>query len=374
MATATLPQQKTSQQTRLLTLVACALILFLAATLSTHMKGLRVFGTFWSIGYNLAHHQNPYAPGPLSWHSYSRNGVTVVDVNSYAPVMLPLFSLLGRFNPYAACRMWLYLDAAAFLLCLLLLRGRWYHALWFVLSGPVLDSFLTTQIYPFLALLFVAAWLLLKANKQVAAGILIGFLVLLKPNFGLWPLFLFFTTYRKSSLYAAASCAFFGLIALPFYGTDVYAEWLVSMFKLSGDNHYIFPSNVSFEAMGLSLGHVHIGQLIALALIGISLYLVIRRPTLLNASGLALSLGILASPVGWIDYAIFLAPMLFVPWSKKFAFAMLLLSMPVFIALIALGGSYSPLLARCIYTLPILAIWGKYANVAQMFRQQAVLD
>jgi hypothetical protein len=114
--------------------------------------------------------------------------------------------------------------------------------------------------------------------------------------------------------------------------------------------------------MGLSLGHAHTGQLIALALIGISLYLVIRKPTVVSASGLALSLGILASPVGWLDYAVFLAPVLFVPWSKRLAFAMLLLFIPVFTAINVLGHTYSPVLARCIYMLAILAIWSKYAT------------
>lgn len=367
MATATaVPQTAAKPRTPFMTLVLCSMFLLLVAyTFSgpsySHKAGhLRVFGSFWSSGWNLTHHENPYAPGPLSWHPYSRNGVEVVDVNTYPPVMLPFFQWLSRFNPNSVYRVWDYLSALAFILCIVLLRGRWYHVAWFALCAPVIDSFATAQIYPLLALLFVAAWLLLKSDRQVAAGILIGFLVALKPNFGLWPLFLFFTAYRRSAIYAVISCAFFSLAPLLLYGPHVYAEWLSTMFSLSGDNHFIFPTNIAIPALMESLGHKHIGQLIAIALISVSLYSIIRkRADLATATGLALSLGILASPVGWIHYTIFLASVLFsFAWSKRFACSMLTLLFPATIACgPIMNHAAAALIMRCAYMLPIAALW-----------------
>jgi hypothetical protein len=349
-------------------LTFCALILFVFSNALVRPTGqFRVFGSFWSSGWNLSHAQNPYASGPLTWHikPYLHRDVEVVDFNGYPPELLPFFSLLSKFNPESALRVWMYLSALALLLCAVLLRGRWYQIVWFALCAPVIDTLLTMQIYPFLALLFVFAWLLLKHGRQIAAGVLIGFLIALKPNFGLWPVFLFFTAYRKASVSAFISCAFFSIAPIFFYGPRVYAEWIASMSSLSG-NHYIFPTNVSVVALAHSIGHPHIGQIAALCLIGVSLYLILRkRADLVTASGLALTLGILASPIGWIHYVLFLLPVLFAaPWRKKLTCAMLFLLIPATIAC-GVVMNHSPaatLVMRCAYMLPIALLWCKFAH------------
>lgn len=185
---------------------------------------------------------------------------------------------------------------------------------------------------------------------------MIGALVALKSNLGLWPVFLFFCGLRRTAIYAAVSCAVSSTLPVLLYGPAVYLEWLRAFPR---DLHYMAPLNVSLIALARWIGHPDFGRGAALGVIAVSLAVVVRRkPGVRVASGLALTLAILASPIGWFYYSLFLAPVLLsFRWDWKLTSILAATMLPPVLLAYA---HLSPLLISCFYLVPLLLLWAYF--------------
>jgi Glycosyltransferase family 87 len=325
---------------------------------------LRVFGAFWASGWAASNGLNPFALHALSPETIVPG---VFDINLSPPALLPLFALVSRFDPTQAVRVWIILQAVLFILATSILlataRGavRSWQAFWMLLTPQVYDGIQLGQDYAVLYLIAVLGWVALRAGRPLAAGVLIGLLVAAKPNFALWPLFLLLVGGRRPAIIAFLCAAALWLLPALLYGPPVYSEWLAAV---ASDRHWVLATDASLHGVAARLGEPLVGTMLAAVLIAAGGVLVWwRRPAKLAASGLALAIGIVASPLAWSDYLVFLLPA-FVErqWGKPRYLAVALLTVPPGIPLLAMHhGLAIAALGGLIYTAAFLLIIGGMA-------------
>jgi hypothetical protein len=314
-------------------LLSAALIF--ANLLNTHAPdGLKVYGSFWASGWAAAHHQNPYAAYALTWiFQLPGHPGNVVDLNLSPPALLPLFEAMAWFDPNAGVKVWTLLSALLFIgsgaLLVWQYREHIQHRqiLWFLLARAAMNTLGLGQDYSLFIALAVVAWILLERDRQVAAGIVLGLLIAAKPNYALWALLLVFCGRWRVSAVAAVVAGALCALPLALYGPGIYGEW---MRAVAGDPHWFFPNEASITGFATRVGHPRIGEGIAMALLVAACGVVVwKRPSLRNTSGIALSVGMLASPLAWFHYALLMAgPLMQKRWDLVMSLMLLLLMLP----------------------------------------------
>jgi hypothetical protein len=299
-----------------------------------HNGGLWDFGSFVASGRAASEGLNPYGVYPLTLH-VQLPGFESWNPNLNPPVSALLFQLFDVADPHVVIWVWRWISVAFYAATVLLLAQRFRSfevvvvALWaFALAG-FWDTLFLGQIYLPLVFAGVAAWLLLERGSGIAAGILIGIVVSMKPNFLVWPALLFLSGHRMPALTAIVTAAVISAIPLAFYGPEVYRQW----FELvaSDRERAFFLTNASFAGLAARAGVPLVGVILSLGLLaGLAAWAFWRRPDVTAASSLALVASLLASPLGWIHYTLFLLPVLLLHWHRPvIRLVALLLIVPV---------------------------------------------
>jgi len=322
------------------TYLAASSVLLMAAavysnSLSTHgPDGLKVFGSFWASGWAASHHLNPYAAYPLTWViQLPGHPGNILDLNLSPPALLPFFQALACFSPDVGVKIWtlvslaLYLGSGALLVHEYREHIQHRQILWFVLARAAMNMLALGQDYSVMIALAVGAWVLLERDRQLAAGIVLGLLIAAKPNYALWAVLLVFCGRWRASAVAAVVAGALCALPLALYGPGIYGEWTRAV---SSDPHWFFPNEVSLTGFATRMGHARIGEGLAAALLVFACAVVVwKRPSLRNTSGIALSVGMLASPLAWFHYALLLAGPLFAKrWDLVLSLFLLLLMLP----------------------------------------------
>jgi hypothetical protein len=292
------------------------------------------FGSFVASGRAAKEGLNPYGIYPLTLH-VQLPGFETWNPNLNPPISALLFQLFDLAEPQVSFRIWRWISVAFYAATVLLLMLRFGGAqavvigLWaFALAG-FWDTLFLGQIYLPLVFAAVAAWLLLERGAGLWAGILIGLVVAMKPNFLVWPALLFLAGYRLPALSAVGTAAVISAIPLAVFGPEVYQQW----FELvaSDRERAFFLTNASFAGLAARAGVPLLGVILSLALLGgLAAWAFWRRPDVLSASSLALVAALLASPLGWVQYTLFLLPVFLSHWNKLAMRAVaLLLIVPV---------------------------------------------
>jgi Glycosyltransferase family 87 len=325
---------------------------------------LRVFGSFWASGWAASHGLNPFA-------LYSLSPETIVpgvfDINLSPPALLPLFALLSHCDPAQAARAWIVSQAVLFILATGILLAaaraalRPWQACWILLTPQIYDGIRLGQDYAVLYLMAVLGWVALRTGRPIAAGLLIGALVAAKPNFVLWPVFLLLVGERRPAVIAFLCAGGLSLLPAALYGPAVYVQWFAAV---GADRHWMLATDASLPGVAARLSVPVVGSALSAAAIAVGGALVWwRRPSPLAASGLALAIGIVASPLAWADYLVFLLPA-FVDgqWGKPRNLAAALLTVPPGVPLLAMHQSpWIATLGGVIYTAAFLLIIGGMA-------------
>ncbi|TAK35487.1 MAG: DUF2029 domain-containing protein [Chloroflexota bacterium] len=181
-----------------------------------------------------------------------------------------------------------------------------------------------------LLLLVIMAWLALRRERYATAGLMIGLLVALKPQFAVWPGLLLMAGYYRTVLAAAAAGLAAGVVPAVVYGPDIYARWL--SVTTASTRAFGSGGNASLVGLATRLGVPILGlALSALLLVGLVLWSWWRRPDALRLTGISLAAMMLASPLGWIGNTIWLLPVFFARrWTPTLWCAALLLLLPYF--------------------------------------------
>lgn len=279
--------------------------------------GLWDFGAFVASGRAAANGLDPYGIYPPLTPHVVFPGFESWNPNLNPPISAILFQLFDVSDPAAAFRIWLIISVLCYVAAVLLLVWRYKErpyapliGVWALGMAGFLDTLYLGQIYTPLVLAAVGAWLLLERGKAVEAGILIGLLVSMKPNFLVWPVLLFLAGYRISSFASIATAAVVAAIPLFVFGPSIYLDWLS---LVAGDGgRAVFLTNASLSGLTARAGIAWLGNpLGVLLLLSLAWWAYRRRPTVLEVSGLALLAALLASPLGWIHYTLFLLPVIF---------------------------------------------------------------
>ncbi|HVL72196.1 MAG TPA: glycosyltransferase family 87 protein [Beijerinckiaceae bacterium] len=285
--------------------------------------GLWDFGSFVASGRAAREGLDPYGIYPLTLH-VSLPGFETWNPNLNPPISALLFQAFDLAEPQTSLRVWSALSVALYAAAvgLLLLRygpelGPFEAAVllvWaFGLAG-FWDTLFLGQIYIPLVLAAVLAWLLLERGRGAAAGILIGCVVAMKPNFLVWPAVLLLAGHGRPALWALATAAAISLVPILALGPEVYRQWLELV--AADRDRGVFLTNASLGGLAARLGAPALGTALGAALLaGLALWAWRRRPGLMEASTLALLGALLASPLAWIHYTLFLLPVFFARWS-----------------------------------------------------------
>ncbi len=301
-------------------------------------ESLRDFGSFYESGRAALQGRNPYEIHDLSYRVEIKH-FSGANPNLNPPASLLLMAPVSLLDPAVTFRLLWWSSLAVFLAALAYL-ARTYQpqgSRWLVLWALSLPGFWGTlflgQIYVPLMVAAVGAWVLQDRGRFVAAGVLIGLVAALKPNFLVWPVVLLLAGHRRTA--ASALLAFAALSAAPIllFGWDVYPQWY-AMLANDDPGRALWVTNMSVIAYAGRLDIPWLGRVAALALLLATAWWAWRwRPDARDAAVIAMFVALLASPIAWIHYVLFLLPPLFsIRWSRAMIAGAVLLATPRIIA------------------------------------------
>jgi hypothetical protein len=335
----------------------CAVIL-LSFQWATRDNIARDFGSFWASGDAANRGDDPYGVYERTFRVGSPEGPPAPNLNP--PVSVYPFQLLARLEISLGLKLWRYGSLAVYGVAVAALlvaypdRRRPLFVLWPLGLAGLWHTLELGQVYVPLMALAVAGWLGLKSERRLVAGLAIGALVAIKPNFALWPLLLFAAGERKAAVAALTTAAGLSLLPLLHHGPTVYLQWLAvtpSLADTAGGMAQI-GGNFSLVAIFGRLGMAPAGVLLSVALLGAALAAARDRPRdVETVSSLALVSSLLVGPVTWTGYGILLLPVFFaVRWTWPVVASAALLCVPFFFVIEAGGrGEFARVLAESVY-------------------------
>lgn len=304
------------------------------AIFSLTMTFPREFGgdltAFLASGHAIDHGLNPYLPPrELGYGSDSTGGP-----NANPPLSLLLFQPLSRHEPLAVARGLFVCSLVLYLACLGIVWRRCpgtslHRLLWALAMTAPWYTTQIGQIYLLLLPLVLATALLLERGHETAAGVLIGALVAVKPNFCFWPALLLLAGYRRQALAAALSALALSALPLLIYGPDVYGQWLVSSEGFTTFKR-VLPVDMSLLKMCHLLGLPWLVLPLGGAALAVAACRAWRRQlSLPHLHALALALSLLLAPRAWVGYLVLLVPFLLqLRWSPSLRIVALAFVLP----------------------------------------------
>lgn len=304
------------------------------------------FGSFYASGIKIQNGENPYDPNSeyIFEIIFTKVNAGGKMVNLNPPISVVFFSLLPRFDPVQGLLAWRAVSVALYVIAVLTLATRYTPYLtparfiWaFTLAG-FWHTLALGQIYVLLLVLATAAWLLMQKGRHALAGIAIGLVIALKPNFAVWAIFLLLSGYFVSFVAATISAVVVSLIPAAFYGAEIYAQWL----EASALQHatLIMPGNNSIVGL-MARFNYDTGGLIVSGFAIVAMVYLTTRPGKVNQgkgnletferiSALGILASLLASPIAWTGYTILLLPAFFSlkKWPPLVSVAATILSIP----------------------------------------------
>ncbi len=291
---------------------------------------LLALGTFLASGRAIDMGLPPYGSHR---EIYDAIGSNDYSPNLNPPVTLLLFQRIAWIDPQVAFRSWYAITILLFLLALAMVYRAYpehvtlLRVTWALSSVGLWATLREGQLYMPLALATIGAWLLLRRDHPVPAGILIGILVAIKPNYAVWPVLLLLVGIWPATLAAGCVVSLLSLAPLYVYGTSVYTGWLNIL--PSGES-LASPVNASLTGFATRFGMAPIGEIASAALLlTLAWWTWRRRPDVLQVSSIALVASMLASPLSWLHYSVILLPVFFSrSWTPAWWACALLLLVP----------------------------------------------
>ena len=340
------------------------------------------FGSFYASGLKIRNGENPYDPNSeyIFEINFSRVGAGGKMMNLNPPISVVLFRPLSWFDPHQSLIVWQVTSAILYAGIMLLLVTTYKQNvkpiifLWaFTLAG-FWHTLVLGQIYILLLLFTVLGWIFLQRGQYIPAGIAIGLVVAIKPNFIIWPIFLLFSGYYVTFFISILSSLIVSLIPVLFYGTKIYAQWLEA--SALHPETIIMPGNNSILGLTTRFGSISTGIVISVILVLLLLILSKRKssvnmekPEYVSALGTIASL--LASPISWTGYTILLLPIFFSlkRWTVPTIVSAAILSIPFAIVLQLFQTSFvNFVLFGWLYGWGILLLFGDVVANTMMTR------
>jgi alpha-1,2-mannosyltransferase len=304
-------------------------------------QGLLDFGSFYASGLQIRNGQNPYSPdAEYVWKfNFPRVGAGGKMINLNPPITAMIFGYISRFDPDEALKIWRAVSATLYtglIFVLAAVNKRNITPVIFIWSFTLVGFWQTLtlgQIYVFLLLFIVLGWVFLQRRKYTLAGMAIGLVIAIKPNFIIWPIFLVVAGYSVTFLTSVLSSLLISSIPLLFHGIQIYKQWLEAS-SLHIET-LILPGNSSILGLTARFHQITAGILISMILVCTLLYFSKQKTSgsmeySEQVSALGIIAAILASPISWVGYTIFLLPIFFSlnKWTYPVILSAAILSIP----------------------------------------------
>jgi hypothetical protein len=299
------------------------------------------FGSFYASGLKIQNGENPYnADSPYVLDiDFPLVGAGGKMINLNPPITAMIFAGISRFDPNQALKIWQAISAVLFTALVFVLTAEYRQNttpakfIWaFILAG-FWQTLTLGQIYIVLLLFVIAGWIFLQRKSYILAGIAIGLVIAIKPNFVIWPIFLLVAGYHVTFLASLLTGALISFVPLLFYGVRVYQQWLKASSLHMGT--LILPGNSSLIGLAARFHNITAGIVISIILVCSLLFLTKRksytgRIVSEQASALGIIASILASPISWVGYSLFLLPIFFSErkWTPALFISAAILSFP----------------------------------------------
>lgn len=311
------------------------------------------FGSFYASGLKAQNGENPYDPNSEYIFDivFPEVGAGGRMMNLNPPISVVVFRFLANQDPYQALFVWQISSAVLYVLSIILLitAYRSHSTPTMILWAFTLAGFWHTltlgQVYILLLFLTAAGWIFLQKERYVLAGIAIGLVAAIKPNFALWTLFLFSAGYYKTAITSAITCLLASAVPITVYGIGIYRQWL----EASSTPHetLIMPGNNSILGLTARFGDSWFGITLSILLV-FALLAFTRRESRNEmgkfelASALGLIASLLASPISWTGYTILLLPIFFSlrQWTFPAKLSAAILSIPFGFVLLTFHTSF----------------------------------
>jgi hypothetical protein len=279
------------------------------------------FDAWVNAAERMAAGQNPYELG------------AGLATNINPPASLLVLKLVSISDRQSAFEAWFVISLTLYVLGAIILLREHRRALtpllvaWLLAFTGLWDTLVLGQIYMPLFLLAVGAWLCLRRGRFLAAGVLIGCVAAIKVNFLIWPVFLALAGWWTVAMSAGATIVVLCLLPVLLNGPNVYLQWAA---VLSAPNILYYPNNASLLGVGARLRIEAVAAVVVVALlIGLAIAVARARPGQIHTSELAITAALLAGPLAWTGYFVFLLPtMLSRPWSTPMWVAAVLMASP----------------------------------------------
>lgn len=284
-------------------------------------EGLFDFGSFIGSGQLASLGRNPYSlDSPLiNKVSFPEIGVEGYAPNLNPPISVLLFRLFAQFDPYQSLLVWRIITIALFIISILLLNhaypvtGFWsvFRLIWAFSLAGLWHTIRLGQIYGVLILLTVLIYIMLKKQRPILAGLFLGILIALKPNFVFWAFLLLVAGNWRSFLSSGITTLAISTVPIFTNGYEIYQQWLTTTSMYTTPN-LLIPGNNSLQGLTSHFGSAFIGVIMSIILcILTSVFVRIYKPPLafINSFGIICSLFI--SPIAWTGYTILTLPIFF---------------------------------------------------------------
>lgn len=301
-------------------------------------KGFYDYSSFMASGFAARHGLNPYGSNyPTIFHiEIPEFDIDVKAVNLNPPIFLPLFEFLSRYPTYLSFRTWQIFSVLLYLVIIYLIIKNFMtqSAIWRVIWILSLAGFWQTiklgQIYIPLLFLYFCILILYKKQQKIAAAIILGLLIAIKPNFIIWAGLLFVCKDYIMSILSVATCGILSLIPVMIYGIPIYQAWNFAVQQFNG---YTLPANNTFIGLFSRFGLYHVGSILGgLLLIVMTIIIWKKKPNWQLTSSFAIVLSLLSSPIAWCGYTLFLIPILYErKWSTTWKVAAIIFTVPFYL-------------------------------------------
>src|SRR5512133_1442863 len=268
----------------LLVCIYCINFLFVIAGLDTFQD----FGSFIAAGQLANEGKNPYSnDSPLMYSvDFPEIGLKGDAPNLNPPISVLVFQSIAEIDPNITINSWRIVSILLYIVSLLILHRMYpatgFHAFMRLAWALSLAGFWHTiqlgQIYCLILFFAVLTWIFQKNNRTILAGICLGFLIAIKPNFIFWAILLWVAGNWKSFIAAGVTALSISIIPLFTHGIKIYQQWLEAS-ALFTPNLLLCPGNNSFQGLTARFGQPNLGIVLSVILALVILWLVFKRQT-----------------------------------------------------------------------------------------------
>jgi len=301
------------------------------------------FGSFISAGKEAREGKNPYTTdSPLVFQVTSqKSDQTLPSPNLNPPVSIFFFRPLADVNPAKAALLWRVISAMMFVTGVFILARSYpkftnpIRILWALNLAGFWNTIALGQIYAPIFLLAIGVWILAENKYSILAGIMLGMIIAIKPNFIFWLLVLGVARQIATILSAAVTAIVLSLLPIAFFGSQIYQQWFTALANYPSIG-LLIAGNSSLQSLTARFGSAIPGLVLSMFLVIAGLNLAHRSkyiPSKANTLGIVGSL--LISPFSWAGYTILTLPILFSKsrWNWMHILAAVALSFPYLLIL-----------------------------------------